>query len=282
MKGKSILLVGCGDLGVRLGKQLLALGCRVHALRRNVSALPAGFAPIAADYSVPGALDFCAQLAPDVVVFTPTPGGGDAAAYERSYQWGAANLVNALATHRPAAVLLSSSTRVYAETQGGWVDEHAALREDDACAQAIIAAEQTLLHSQHRACAVRFAGIYGAGAGRLLKRVAAGEISAVEPVVYGNRIHREDCAGLLLFLVETALAARPLPNVLLAADDSPAPRHEVEAWLAGELGVNSPREVASPVRANRRCSNARMRELGYALKYPDYQAGYGELLNAIS
>ena len=99
---------------------------------------------------------------------------------------------------------------------------------------------------------MRFSGIYGRSPSRLLERIARGDIVRPEPPHYSNRIHRDDCVGFLLHLL--TLEERCL---YLASDDLPALSHEVESWLAEELGVDETRGRWLPLMAaNRRCRNA--------------------------
>jgi hypothetical protein len=185
---------------------------------------------------------------------------------------------------------MASSTRVFAEANGGWVDEGSALTQKDLWAQPIIAAEQQLLNSGHAASVVRFAGIYGLHGGRLLSRIRRGELCPPEPESFTNRIHRDDCAGLIAHLLQRAQSGEAIARMIIGVDDLSAPRYEVESWLATELGVanQSPEflgTVEEPTRHNtaghKRCRNTALRESGYQLLYPDYNRGYGAVLDAL-
>ncbi len=145
MKSKTVLMVGCGDIGTRVGLELLSRGVRVAAVRRNVSKLPVEFEAYSADYSAEGSLDFIAELQPDVVVTTFNPFDRSEAGYRRGFLMGMTNLLSALKSCPSAQVVMASSTRVYAERDGGWVEDHSALTEDDPWAKAIIEAENALL-----------------------------------------------------------------------------------------------------------------------------------------
>jgi nucleoside-diphosphate-sugar epimerase len=220
MKSNSILFVGCGDLGCRSGLIMQARGWQVAGLRRDPSRLPAGFTGIRGDYSSPGDTGFIAELKPDYVVATFNPSDMSVEGYQRGFSQAAQSLLAGLGDHRPRAILSVSSTRVYAERDGGWVDETSPLSADDPRALAIIAAEQILLGSVHRVSVVRFAGIYGYPGGRLLERIRRGELSPKEPLRFSNRIHRDDCAGFLCHLLGRAElsmdlhARRPLTHAL--------------------------------------------------------------------
>src|SRR6056297_149016 len=272
MKCLSVLMVGCGDIGTRAGLSVLQRGWRVEAVRRNTAKLPEGFIAHAADYTVPGSLDFAEQLAPDFVVATFNPSDRSASGYRAGFHTAMRNLLQGLGAHRPRHIIMSSSTRVFAERDGGWVDEQSPLTTGDEWAQAIIAGEQLLLQSELAASVVRFGGIYGTPGGRLLARISRGEMCPPRPVSYTNRIHREDCAGFIVHLLQLAEAGEVLAPVYIGVDDAPAPRFEVESWLAGKLGVARAESEgnAEPIRHNssghKRCANKALRASGYTLK----------------
>ena len=290
MKSSSVLFVGCGDVGIRTGALLLDRGWRVEGVRRNTAKLPPEIVAHAANYTLPGSLDFLAELRPEFVVTTFNPTDRSVDGYKDGFETAMGNLLTGLGPHRPRHIVMASSTRVFAEANGGWVDEGSALTQKDLWAQPIIAAEQQLLNSDHAASVVRFAGIYGLHGGRLLSRIRRGELCPPEPESFTNRIHRDDCAGLIAHLLQQAQSGEAIAPMFIGVDDLSAPRYEVESWLATELGVanQSPEflgTVEEPTRHNtdghKRCRNTALRESGYQLLYPDYKRGYGAVLDSL-
>jgi dTDP-4-dehydrorhamnose reductase len=292
-KSNCVLFVGCGDLGVRTGLRLQAEGWQVAAMRRDLSRLPEGFAGYAGDYTVAGSLGFIADLRPDHIVATFNPTERTVEGYRRGFTVAAANLVAGLGSHRPRSIICVSSTRVFAEERGGWVDEDSALATADPSATAIIAAERIVLDCGHPASVVRFAGIYGKPGGRLLERIGRGQLSPAQPLRYSNRIHRDDCAGFLAHLLDLAATGTTLAPVYIGVDDLPAPQHEVESWLAGELSSGSGTEsvdqqvnhsfaghtsAGHTSAGHKRCRNRLLHTSGYQLSYPDYRSGYRAVL----
>ncbi|HEY6131222.1 MAG TPA: epimerase, partial [Halioglobus sp.] len=140
MKSSSVLIVGCGDLGIRTGALVSGQGWRVTGVRRNPAKLPASITGHAANYTQAGSLDFIAQLRPDFVLATFNPADRSLAGYKAGFQSAMNNLLSGLGQHRPRHILMASSTRVFAEAQGGWVDEGSELARDDPWALAMIAA----------------------------------------------------------------------------------------------------------------------------------------------
>lgn len=279
----SLLIIGCGDLGIRVGRALRGEGWRVGAVRRRPPLDAQDLEWHAADYCEAGALDFAAAWAPDFVLATFTPLGRDVEGYRAGFSGAARHLLDGLGAHCPRHLFYVSSTRVYAESAGGWVDEDSPLSTTDERALAIIDGERRLLDSGITATLVRCGGIYGASPGRLISKVSRGEIAPEIPIRFTNRIHRDDCTGFLLHLLKRAQQGKSLAPVYNAVDDRPAPAHEVETWLATELGrgeqAHSRPDTPGPV-SHKRCRNTLLHNTGYRLRYPDYRAGYRAVLAA--
>ena len=276
LKGGPVLLIGCGDIGSAVGSGLRSVGREVVGLRRG--AMPAGLPGLAVDYST-GEMRCLAEWDGDTALFTPVPAHYSEAGYRRGYVDSAAQLLLALEGTAPRRILLVSSTRVYGDQGGNWVDEISPLKPSDYAGKLIREAEQMLLQSHHQVSVIRFGGIYGRWPSRLLQRIQAGRIRRPEPVVYGNRIHRHDCVGLLLHLLAKLRRGESLLPCYLGVDDAPVSLWEVETWLASQLQVQTrAEEIPGRDGAGKRCRNTRLKESGYHLQYADYRAGYAPLL----
>ena len=118
------LIAGCGYVGAALGERLASQGHTVFGLRRRALRLPPGVEPLEADLAVPASL---ARLpgALDFVFYMASPGGADDALYRNAYVDGQRHLYEALARQgqRPRRVLFASSTAVYGQHDGEWIDE---------------------------------------------------------------------------------------------------------------------------------------------------------------
>ena len=276
---ESILIAGCGDVGNALGRRLLAAGCRVYGLRRDTTRLAAGIEPLRVDLDD---LDgFAPPPALDAVVYTATPDRGDEQGYRRRYIDGQRNLHGALAGAgvAPSRWLFVSSTAVYAQQAGEWVDEHSPTEPRRFNGRCLLEAERFAAGAAALTTSVRFGGIYGPGRNRLIETVRAGGACRETPPLWTNRIHRDDCAGVLHHLLRL-----PAPAPLyVGVDCEPAPQCVVMDWLAQRLGVARPPRAAhgdGPLRAGKRCSSARLRESGYNFLYPSFREGYAAVIDA--
>jgi nucleoside-diphosphate-sugar epimerase len=270
------LISGCGDLGTEVGLLLAAEGYEVHGLRRNPEVLPAPIRPVAGDLTTDdGLADVPSDV--DLLVHTPTAGGRDPEAYAAVYRYGMVRLLDHLAAGGgpPRRTLFVSSTTVYGDADGGWVDEDTPTDPDSATGKQIVAAERALLDAGVDGVVLRLAGIYGPGRTRLIDQVRAGEAVRPDPPRHANRIHRDDAARAVVHL----LTAPEVAPIYLGVDDAPVDRGEVVAFLAQELGLPTPpRGPASGRGGDKRCRNDRLRGTGFTLRYPTYREGYRAVL----
>ena len=277
-----ILIAGCGDVGTALGLMLCEAGHDVFGARRSARRLPDPLRPLAVDVTDRGAIERTVP-AVDVVVYAVAAGRRDEEAYRRAYVDGPSALLDVLEQRAepPRRAFFVSSTSVYGERGGAWIDETSPLRPRGFSGESLVAGERRMLASPIPATVVRLAGIYGPGRGWLIQRARAGAECQSDPPRYTNRIHRDDCAGVLAHLVERD-EVDGVDDVYVGVDDAPVEECEVMEWLAGRLGAPAPRRVraggdATPG-SGKRCSNARLRASGYRLRYPTYREGYAAVL----
>jgi nucleoside-diphosphate-sugar epimerase len=272
-----VLVAGCGYVGSKLAEDLVAAGHRVHGLRRDVSKLPPGVRPVAADLDDPASLRSAVPRDVDKVVYAAGAGGREPEAYRDAYVRGPRRLAEALGDAPMTRFVLVTSTAVYGQDGGEWVDETSETSPTSFTGEILREGEQALLDGPLPGVVLRLSGIYGPGRTWMVRKVFHGE-ARVEPPGhqgpprYGNRIHRDDCAGALAHL----LTLEDPEPVYVGVDDAPDPLAEVYAFLAERLGVEvpPPGEVGRGRGGNKRCSNARLKASGYALRIPSYREGY--------
>lgn len=274
------MIAGYGFVGETLGRRLMDHGHSVWGIRRHSTPSSDGARIIAADLTEP--LD-PSRLpdAPDYVVYLLSSKKRTDEAYRRIRVDGLAHLLEALTARRsrPARLLYASSTGVYTESDGRWVDEDTSVSPAGFAGRRLLEGESLALSAAFPATVVRFSGIYGAGRLRLLHMIARGEPTCSEgPPVYSNRIHVEDCAAVLEHLMQLNDAR----DLYLASDDEPVDRCELARWLADALGVPAakplPLEASATSRSNKRCSNRRLKESGYRFLFPTFREGYGKII----
>jgi nucleoside-diphosphate-sugar epimerase len=265
--GRLLVIAGAGDVGGRLASRRAAWGDDVIALRRrDVEAAP-GVRGLRADLATGEGLSRLPRRA-EALVFCAAPDRRDEGAYRALYVDGLRRLIDACEAPR---IIFVSSTAVYREDQGEWVDEDTPAMPPAFNGQALLAAEQAL--SPHPGgIALRLSGIYGPGREMMLRKARADEPGRLH---WTNRIHVEDAASALSWLLDMKAPER----LYLGSDDQPAREAEVLAWLREREGLPSV-AAATGTETGRRIRNARLRATGWAPAFPDYRSGYAAMLAA--
>jgi nucleoside-diphosphate-sugar epimerase len=273
-----ILFAGCGDIGQRTALRLAPNHC-CYGMKRQPQNLPQGIVPIAANITDAEQLTTILDQGFDVVVVTLTPSGFTEQAYRESYVRGAAALSKAIdaTAHRPGLVIWVSSTSVYGNNNGDWVDETTATEPESFSGVLLLEAEQLIKALPVAQTTVRFSGIYGPGRTRMLSQIMAGKGRPAQPPQWTNRIHSDDCAGVLCHLVERYAANKPIETLYLATDSQPVTQHDLRRWMADQMQVKLEDEIVEQ-KAARRCSNQRLLASGYQFIFPSYKEGYLALM----
>jgi nucleoside-diphosphate-sugar epimerase len=263
------LIFGCGYLGRRAANLWLASGHRVVALtRKNVAALSAvGIEPITGDVLDPSNL----RTLPTVSTVLYAVGLDRSAGkpMREVYVSGLANVLDTLP--RCGRFIYVSSTSVYAQTGGEWVDERSPTAPTEESGKIILEAEQLLRSKRPDAIILRFAGIYGPD--RLLRKQP---ILKDEPLIgdaekWLNLVHVSDGAAAIL-QAESRGAPGETYNI---ADCMPVTRRDFYTLLADLLRAPEAKfdHRPEPNAPNRRIDAAKFRALAWAAAYPSYREG---------
>ena len=286
-RGRTLLLVGCGDVGLRV-LRLLRGRWRTIVLTSSPGRLEAlraaGALPLVGDLDDPRTLGRLGALADTVLHLAPPPSRG-------TEDPRTAALLRALARGgRVQRLVYASTTGVYGDCGGQWIDETRTPRPQTDRARRRVDAEARARHfGRQTGCAVtvlRVPGIYGLdrSGGDPRERVRRGApVLRAKDDVFTNHIHADDLARAC---VRALCAGRP-QRVVNACDDTDLPMGDYYDLVADLWGLprppRLPREAihaavgeaaASFMGESRRIRNARLkRELGLRLRYPTVREG---------
>jgi len=289
-----VVVLGCGYVGLELARQ-----CRddheVVGVRRSdegVAAIEAaGAEAVQADVTDPDSLERVPDA--DALVFAASSGGRGADAAREVYVKGLRTAIEAFGSREspPDRLVYTSSTGVYGDHDGDWVDESTPLDPTTEKTKVLAEAERIAREEASEygidGTVARFAGLYGPDRYRLSRYVEG-------PVTEGylNMVHRDDAAGAVRHCLTEDLAR---DEVVLVVDDEPVSKWEFADWLATQCGEPEPpkrtkdERLADPdlseaarrrILTSKRCSNDRLRELGYGFAYPTYREGYRTAIEA--
>jgi len=283
-----VCILGCGYVGLELGRQLTDAGHDVVGVRRSDAGLDAieaaGFDAVRADLTEASSL--VAVPDADWLVYAASAGGRGVDAARAAYVDGLRTVVETFSERAspPDRLVYTSSTGVYGDHDGAWVDESTTPAPATERQRVLLEAERTALGAERiDGTVVRFGGLYGPDRYRLDYY-----LDGPVPEGYLNSIHRDDAAGVVAHLLQTDEARG---EVVLAVDDEPVSKWAFADWLADECGRPPPPkrtvekrgedgDVSRRVRANKRCANGRLHELGYELRYPTVRDGYRPVIES--
>jgi nucleoside-diphosphate-sugar epimerase len=251
----------------------------VWCLRRGGVVLPKGAEAVQADVCDPQTLSMLPSGL-DAVVYAVSAGGYDPARYRAVYVDGVRNVMDALRVNSPRLkrFIFVSSTGVYAQDNGEWVDEESPAEQTHFSGATLLEGERIVHASPFPSVVLRLGGIYGPGRTRLVDSVRNGTATIPAAPSYINLIHRDDCAGILRHL----LAMKNPASLYLGVDNEPVDRRELLTWIAQQIGVPIPpvdtgAPSARSLRGNKRCKNARIGATNYEFVYSTFREGFGDL-----
>jgi nucleoside-diphosphate-sugar epimerase len=291
MQLENRLIVGCGYLGQRVATTWLASGHRVFATTRSsekASQLAKqGIKPLLMDVSRGWTLqpEESSSRPFDAVLFALGFDRQDGRSIEGIYRSALQTVLAALSPVPPKKLIYISSTGVYGDVGGDWVDEDSPCNPTRDGGKACLVAERLLALPpwSERSLILRLAGIYGPG--RLPRKadLVAGKPIASSDGGYLNLIHVADAVQAIELALEKAIP----PRTYIVSDGAPVVRGDYYREVARQLGAPEPRfDPNSPSSRNarsgaaKRVSNARIsRELHFVPRFPSYREGIAAALN---
>lgn len=281
---KKLLVVGCGDIALRALPQLVrkfqVFGLvRAEGQADRIAVL--GATALLGDLDLPPTLQALA-LEADLVLHLAPP-DESAVADQRS-----ANLIDALSARLPERLVYISTSGVYGDCGGAWVDEDRPIAPRSPRGARRADAERRLMAWGQRSgvcvSVLRVPGIYAAERLPLALLKSGAPVLRAEDDVYTNHIHADDLAGICLTALERGAAGRAYN----ASDDSEMKMGDYFDLVADRAGLPRPPRISRAAAAagaipagllsfmseSRRLVNTRMKaELGVQLRYPSVYEG---------
>ena len=276
-----ILIVGCGDLGAAIAKRLVDEEHEVVGLRRSIQTLPR-MQMLQGDVADAASLQALVALMPEIVIYCVAASGQTDAAYQAQYVTGLKNILASQSRNQQLQhVFFVSSTRVYGQETTAILDENITALPADFGGERLLEAEHLLSSLPCNATTLRLSGIYGPGRLRMIN-LAKSPQQWPSKNSWSNRIHRDDAADFIVFLVQRILTEQAIASCYIVTDSKPVSQYEVLTWLAKKMQLALPGNSSVEAQGGKRLSNQLMLSSGFQLRYPDFSVGYQALINEIA
>ena len=284
----SKLVVGCGYLGRRVAEQWAGNGHQVYAITRSTdraTALQAeGLSPIVADITRPQSMPTLPQV--ETVLYSVGYDRQAGQTINEVYVEGLENVLHRLPNTVERFIYISS-TGVYGQTDGVWVDEKSECKPTREGGKACLAAEERLAtHSiGQKRIILRLSGIYGPGRIPQLDRILSTNVIRGRADGHVNLIHVDDAVNIVL------AAERHIqpPQLYVISDGQPVQRGEFYRYLVQLYGMPEPHfdqpvtneTIIERSTTDKRVKNNRLkRDLPIQLKYPSYREGLTSIVHS--
>ena len=284
----SLVIFGCGYIGLALAKECVDLGWSVTALTRNPDS--ARKAEEVGAHTVLGNLqdDHWWSKIPkgvDHVVNCVGASSPTVEGYQESYLQGMQSIIQWIKQRGDPvrSLVFTSSSSVYPQTDGSLVDEESDTSQASARGQILLSAERLCLEASESVAVckavIRFSGLYGPGRHLLVDKIERGEPMTGSPDRILNLLHRDDAVSSILALLQGSSGVTG--GIFNASDGQHATRGEIARWVAQRLNVPEPvfTGVGDTRGGHRRVDPSKISQvLGWKPKFPDFQSGYEDFL----
>jgi len=272
------MVIGCGYVGAQLLRELKRTGWKAAGITLSESSADAlrseGLEVLAADLRTSD-LRALTGNNPSVLIHCASSGKGGAAAYREVFLETTTRLIKETTFEH---FIFSSSTSVYAQTDGSLVTETDPAEPERETGKILRETEEVVL--AHQGTVLRLAGIYGPGRCIPVEKLFSGEA-----VIEGdgeriiNSIHRDDVVSALYFV-----ASHRCQGIFNVADNEPVTQLEWFQWVCTRVGrplpPSAPRNLdRKRAWTSKRVGNAKLRSLGWSPKYPSFREGVEEMIN---
>ncbi|MCD8533672.1 MAG: NAD-dependent epimerase/dehydratase family protein [Verrucomicrobia bacterium] len=282
--------LACGYVGLETGRRLVREGHEVYGIRRSLDPHLAanGIHPIIGDITKP---QFWQQLRPEFgwIINCVSSSRGNADVYREVYLRANQFLMHWLNDTEIDRYVYTSSTSVFGQRDGSWVDESSQIEPLTDTARILVETEQCLLEAARTqsvpAVIVRLSGIYGPDRGFLFQKFVSGEAALDETGDrYMNMIHRDDAASGIISACQKGTPGQ----IYHLTDNQPVTQREFFEFLSQELDRPMPESSQSPsspkkrAPTHKRVSNKKaLEELDWHLTYPSFREGFAPEIAAI-
>ncbi len=276
-----ILIVGGGYLGSRIAQHFCEAKQRVTVIKRTDSRKAffdqIGAKLISSDLRSPESIPKIPKA--HFILIALAPDERTDRDYEETYVAAVQNFLNAYAVNpRPLFLLYISSTGVYGSKQTGNLDEDVLPQPESVRGKILLAAEKQILISAYPSAIFRLSGIYGPGRNRI-EQVRTQAWGPAHPDKLMHMIHVDDVVKAVALLYKRAQPGK----IYLGVDEEPVLESEFYPWLAKRLNVPFPADfIVREKVLERQYTNLGLKTLGFQFTYPNFKAGYNEIIESMS
>jgi nucleoside-diphosphate-sugar epimerase len=280
IKSFKVLIIGCGQLGFSIVKHADLHPFKFYGFSRSLKKSPPSIEMYQADILKNEAINVIKSIKPEIIVYAVSADSPSVESYQNHYVTGLKKTYEAiLELDQFEHLFFISSTRVYGQKTTNILSELDVAEPSDYGGEALMEAEMVAQQLKEKATVLRLSGIYGPNRMRMIQLAESSPGNWPATNNWSNRIHEEDAARFIVFLMKKIAMKESLEPLYLVTDGVPTKQYDVLRWIRKRLQLSTDTIEVPIVEGGKQLQSVLLDQTGFSLKYPDFTYGYAAMID---
>ena len=280
IKSLKVLIVGCGQLGFSIVKNADPDVFKLYGFSRSLRKSPASIEMHQVDILKTEAIDVIKLINPEIIIYAVSADTQSIESYQDHYVVGLKKTYEAiLKLDHFKHLFFVSSTRVYGQKTTKILSELDIAEPSDYGGEALMEAETVARQLKDKATILRLSGIYGPNRKRMIQLAQSNPGNWPATNNWSNRIHEEDAARFIVFLMKRIMMNESIEPLYLVTDGVPTKQYDVLTWIRNRLQLTTDTIELPILESGKQLQSVLLNQTGFVLKYPDFTYGYEAIID---
>ena len=280
IKSLKVLIVGCGQLGFSIVKNADSDVFKLYGFSRSLRKSPASIEMHQVDILKTEAIDAIKLINPEIIIYAVSADTQSIESYQDHYVVGLKKTYEAiLKLDHFKHLFFVSSTRVYGQKTTKILSELDIAEPSDYGGEALMEAETVARQLKDKATILRLSGIYGPNRKRMIQLAQSNPGNWPATNNWSNRIHEEDAARFIVFLMKRIMMNESIEPLYLVTDGVPTKQYDVLTWIRNRLQLTTDTIELPILESGKQLQSVLLNQTGFVLKYPDFTYGYEAIID---
>ncbi|CAM8358837.1 WcaG Nucleoside-diphosphate-sugar epimerases [Candidatus Methylopumilus universalis] len=280
IKSLKVLIIGCGQLGFSIVNNADSDVFKLYGFSRSLRKSPASIEMHQVDILKTEAIDAIKLVNPEIIIYAVSADTQSIESYQDHYVLGLKKTYEAiLELDHFKHLFFVSSTRVYGQKTTKILSELDIAEPSDYGGEALMEAETVARQLKDKATILRLSGIYGPNRKRMIQLAQSNPGNWPATNNWSNRIHEEDAARFIVFLMKRIMMQESIEPIYLVTDGVPTKQYDVLTWIRNRLQLTTDTIELPILESGKQLQSVLLNQTGFVLKYPDFTYGYEAIID---
>ena len=280
IKSLKVLIIGCGQLCFSIVNNADSDVFKLYGFSRSLRKSPASIEMHQVDILKTEAIDAIKLVNPEIIIYAVSADTQSIESYQDHYVLGLKKTYEAiLELDHFKHLFFVSSTRVYGQKTTKILSELDIAEPSDYGGEALMEAETVARQLKDKATILRLSGIYGPNRKRMIQLAQSNPGNWPATNNWSNRIHEEDAARFIVFLMKRIMMQESIEPIYLVTDGVPTKQYDVLTWIRNRLQLTTDTIELPILESGKQLQSVLLNQTGFVLKYPDFTYGYEAIID---